>query len=315
MKRLLCLVVAVAALCLPMASNAQLFRAYLSINGSDANPCTLPKPCRLLTAALPQVANNGEIWMLDSANYNTGTVTIDRSVTILAVPGALGSIVSPGLTAPAIDIATPGITVTLRNVSVIGLATQNDTMGITLRANSQLIFEDSILANLSYGGATVSGGTLIATNATFRNVAASAVLVTGSGSASISRSRFVANSVGFDIQSNGLPLQATIADSAFLNNATGVKGRATNGAIHLMIDRSEIEGSGLAAIDGANVSGSLNVYLNGNSIRRNPVASIVTNSVGFLGTAIFGFGNNVFLFNGTTPTLIGGASLPAGSLQ
>ena len=35
-----------------IAAHAQLFRAYLSLNGSDANPCTLVAPCRLLPAAL-----------------------------------------------------------------------------------------------------------------------------------------------------------------------------------------------------------------------------------------------------------------------
>ena len=53
-----------------------LFRTYLSINGNDANPCTVQLPCRLLPAALAQTADQGEVWMLDSANYNTGAVTI-----------------------------------------------------------------------------------------------------------------------------------------------------------------------------------------------------------------------------------------------
>ncbi len=71
-----------------------LFRAYLSQNGSDTNPCTLPAPCRLLPAALAAVKDGGEIWMLDSANFNVGVVDIAKSVTILAVPGALGSVVA-----------------------------------------------------------------------------------------------------------------------------------------------------------------------------------------------------------------------------
>jgi hypothetical protein len=42
-------------LLLPAAANAQLFRAYLSGEGSDANPCTLQLPCRLLPAAVAAV--------------------------------------------------------------------------------------------------------------------------------------------------------------------------------------------------------------------------------------------------------------------
>ncbi len=83
-----------AAVLLSAAAHAQLFRAYLSSTGNDANPCTLPQPCRLLPAALTAVASGGEIWMLDSANYNSSTVTIGKSVSILAVPGAVGSVVA-----------------------------------------------------------------------------------------------------------------------------------------------------------------------------------------------------------------------------
>ena len=73
---------------LAATAQAQSFRAYLASTGSDAHPCTLHFPCRLLPAALAVVANGGEIWMLDSANYNTGPVSITKSVTIQAVPGA-----------------------------------------------------------------------------------------------------------------------------------------------------------------------------------------------------------------------------------
>src|SRR6478672_13256897 len=77
-------------------ASAGLFRAYLSINGNDANPCTVQQPCRLLPAALAAVNDGGEVWILDSANYNTSTVNIIKSVTIVATPGAVGSVVATG---------------------------------------------------------------------------------------------------------------------------------------------------------------------------------------------------------------------------
>jgi len=83
----------VAALWVCSIAHAQLFRAYLASDGNDGNPCTLYAPCRLLPAALNAVADGGEIWMLDSANYNTSTVVISKSVSILAVPGVVGSVV------------------------------------------------------------------------------------------------------------------------------------------------------------------------------------------------------------------------------
>src|SRR3982751_142302 len=83
-----------ASLAFANAAQAQLFRAYLASTGSDANPCTVAAPCRLLPAALNAVASGGEIWMLASANYNTPFVAIGKSVSILAVPGAVGSFVA-----------------------------------------------------------------------------------------------------------------------------------------------------------------------------------------------------------------------------
>ncbi len=99
---------------------AGLFRAYLSFSGNDANPCTILAPCRLLPAALAAINDGGEIWMLDSANYNTAPVNITKSAKILAIPGEMGSVVGNG--GDALIINVPGGTVTLRNLVVLNLA-------------------------------------------------------------------------------------------------------------------------------------------------------------------------------------------------
>jgi len=122
-------------------ASAQLFRAYLSIDGSDANPCTLTQPCRLLPAAIAAVASGGEIWMLDSANYNTGPVNIDKPMTILAVPGALGSVVALG--GNAIEIVTTGVYVTLRNLSIVPFPGNLSTTGVFVNATAAtLLLQD-----------------------------------------------------------------------------------------------------------------------------------------------------------------------------
>ena len=105
-----------AALCAASIANAGLFRSYLSFNGLDTNPCTVQQPCRLLPAALTAVNDGGEIWMLDSANYNTAPVTITKGVKIFAIPGALGSIVGSSGDALVINTAND---VTLRNVQIL----------------------------------------------------------------------------------------------------------------------------------------------------------------------------------------------------
>lgn len=100
-------------------ADAGVFRAYLSLNGNDGNPCTLQLPCRLLPAALNAINSGGEIWMLDSANFNTAPVSITKSVKILAIPGQMGSIV--GIGGDAIFIDTSG-DVTLRNLQILNLS-------------------------------------------------------------------------------------------------------------------------------------------------------------------------------------------------
>ncbi len=101
-------------------AQAAIFRAYLSLTGNDANPCTLQQPCRLLPAALAAANDGGEVWMLDSANFNTGPVLVNKGIKILAIPGAIGSIVGNG--GDALVINAPGKDVTLRNLVILNLA-------------------------------------------------------------------------------------------------------------------------------------------------------------------------------------------------
>ena len=139
-----CLVLASASV-----SAAGLFRAYVSSTGNDANDCTLPHPCRLLPRAVSAVASGGEIWMLDSANYNIGQVNVDRSVTILAIPGALGSVVATG-GGDAIFIGTAGIKVALRNLVMVRLGSGND--GIGINGAAEVDVEDCEISNMTGSG-------------------------------------------------------------------------------------------------------------------------------------------------------------------
>jgi hypothetical protein len=141
LSRSLLVLTAVLA-CTP--SQAQLFRTYVASDGNDANPCTLTQPCRLLPAAITAVADGGEIWMLDSANYNTSTVFIGKSVTVMAVPGVVGSIVGASQTALLVSTGT----VQLRNLMFVPLAGSTGLF-------SAIIVQG--LANLDLLGCTISG--------------------------------------------------------------------------------------------------------------------------------------------------------------
>ena len=136
----------VAATVAPILAHAGLFRTYLSARGVPGNDCSLAHPCRYLPDALAAVQPGGEVWILDSANYNQGHVDIVKSVSILAIPGQVGSI-SAIAGEEAIRIATPGIDVTLRNVAIMNNAVSPGGLGIRISSASSVTLEDSVIAN------------------------------------------------------------------------------------------------------------------------------------------------------------------------
>ena len=182
----------VAAFAASAGAHAQLFRAYLASTGADSNPCTVAAPCRLLPAALNAVADGGEIWMLDSANYNTATVAVTKSVTILAIPGAVGSLVAAG-GGSAILLDTAGKKLSLRNLVVTNLAANPGTNGVQV----------------------LSGDSLTVENCNFHHLVNDGVQVDADAKVRIARSVFTGNDVG--VRGAGLA-SINISDSAFFDN-------------------------------------------------------------------------------------------------
>lgn len=137
------IIVAASALMAATSAHA-IFRAYLSLTGSGV-VCSLAAPCRLLPEALAAVDDGGEIWMLNSANYNTGPVVINKSVKILAIPGEMGSVLANG-GGDAIVINAPGKDVTLRNLFVLHL---NGVNGINIQNAAAVHIEKTTVHDFS----------------------------------------------------------------------------------------------------------------------------------------------------------------------
>jgi hypothetical protein len=200
------------------SGHAGLFRAYLSISGNDANPCTVQEPCRLLPAALNAVNDAGEIWMLDSANYNTSTVSITKSVSILAVPGAVGSVVANG--GDAISINAPGSRVALRNLNVRPLS--GSANGISVATVLHLFIDHAVFENLS---SAVRG--------------AAAVV-------NITDSVFRANTTGLKVsQSGGASLVISIDRASYIDNTTSMSVNTTAFRVCRLTVDSVISGTDL----------------------------------------------------------------------
>jgi hypothetical protein len=269
-----------AALLAPLAAHAGLFRAYLSVSGNDANACTVVAPCRLLPAALAAVNDGGEIWMMDSANFNTAPVTIDKSVSILAVPGVIASMVASG--GPALSISGAGIKVSLRNLLVVNFSA--GTSGIVFSEGSLLTVDGCEIHGLPNDGIAASafnskvvvkntvvrgnGGNGITVNESLKvqieNVHAlgnggSGIDLENSAHASVVDSMAAGNSFGIHVgaDTNGSTTQAAIERSVLDNNS--------NAGIHL---RSQATGTGVQVVSKRNT-----VVANGFAIDMNAVAS------------------------------------------
>lgn len=318
-------------LCGVSTADAGLFRSYLSLEGNDANPCTLQQPCRLLPAALGAVNSGGEIWMLDSANFNTGPVNIVKSVTILAVPGALGSVVASS--GDGLVVNGSGIKVTLRNLVLLNF--NAGANGINFTQGAELTIEECEIYGMLTNGifAHAAGSTLAIRNTVIRDNGQIGVDISGSVTATLSRVSLLSN--GFAGLGALSGPKVTISDSVIANHnasgsATGVTVASAGGTqTQVVVERSVLRANTFGAFAQTNNAGdSVQIALSHDAITHNVtgygaggVASSTINTAldddtithNTTGVNI-GFGavstrqNSTFLFNGADVS--GGALTP-----
>ncbi len=246
---------------LSATAHAGLFRSYISVAGNDANPCTVQQPCRLLPAALAAVNDGGEIWMLDSANYNTGTVSITKSVSILAVPGVVGSVVAQG--GNAIEIPTASVNVSLRNLVFVPGPAGGGLSGIYMfGSGAQLTVEGCLFANLPGDGIAVVGLSKVrVTDTIIRGNTLHGMQLLNGVNATISRATISGNGqVGILVEENtaGSLTEAKISDSIIDGNSAAVEAHSNNatGQVLVSVDSSQIvnNSDGLWAFNTAGAS-------------------------------------------------------------
>lgn len=312
---------AISAVAIPGASIATtnlLFRTYLSVAGSDAHPCTAQQPCRLLPAALAAVADGGEIWILDSANYNTAPVNVTKSVTILAIPGAVGSVVATG-GGDAIKIDAAGRKVTLRNVVIVPLG--SSTNGIEFVNGANLIVDRCTLSGALFNGILISvptdAGVLI--KDTQISGASTGVGLGGSGgelirvtltdsvlsdvnfgldveatseiaidnSRIIGRGRSIGTGVFAFAEAVNAPIEVHIANSLIRGFAAGVLADQAAPFVSISVSGSELSHNQTAA----QADGGSTIALSGNRL--------VHNGTSVAGATVFTSGTNYFAYNGS----------------
>jgi parallel beta helix pectate lyase-like protein len=266
----------IAAALLAGTAHAQLFRAYLSSAGNDVNDCTLPTPCRLLPAALTAVADGGEIWILDSANYNATTVNITKSVSILAVPGVLGSLEATG-GGPAVAIATVGIKVALRNLMIV--PGTGGTSGIVMTNGSALTVEKCLIANLAEVGIDVNAAArVLITDTTIRDNGSDGLRLRNGARGIVARATVTGNALlggvaGILVQSE-IPATTT-ADIAYSTiganwpeGGVGVWANSTDalGVVSVSVGDSQVVQNSVSLAADSELGGSVSLSFSNNII-------------------------------------------------
>jgi hypothetical protein len=306
-SRLLQTLVLFAATAVPAATYAQSFRAYLSSTGVDTHPCTVSQPCRLLPAALNAIVDGGEVWMLDSANYNSGTVHIAKSATIMAIPGAIASVSALG--GPAISVETTGVNVVLRNLVFVPFPNGGGTYGLRVTDGYRVTVEKSVFSNLP--AINVNAPVYLNISDTdFRNNGSisPAIELNGGAIANISNIRcagFASWCVHLPGLTAGPETRASVSDSIMANGwgGVGLNNGVANVASRASVTRSTMTGMtygvgvacepGLctATISANQIHGnSFGVYTNGGVVESAQNNSLRQNGMNVSGTPLMNVG-------------------------
>src|SRR6266851_3131828 len=140
------------AVTLPAApANAQAIRTFVSVAGSDSNPCSLASPCRHFSAAVAATAAGGEVDALDPGAY--GSFTISQAITI---EGQGWSYVAPPANGAAITVNAVSGNVNIRGVSINGVGAAGNTTGIVFNTGNSLTIENCIVRNLAGSGIKIA---------------------------------------------------------------------------------------------------------------------------------------------------------------
>ena len=261
--------------------------------GSDANTatnCAAAAPCRFFTAAMTVTDPNGEVIVLDSGGY--GAVTITQSVALIAPTGVYAGIsVFPG--ADGVTIATPGVNVVLRGLSING---QGGNTGINMTAGNRLTIENCVISNLGASGILVNAAaTVRVTDSIVRDNFLNGISLQNGVKATITRVVVSGNVSNFGIYLYGdIPSTSTvdIADSTVDGNSSGIYVRSNDSTaiLKLSVRDSRILRSpnfGLYVASTAGAAASL--YASNNMVSNNVYGLLATGA----GAKIISSGNTV----------------------
>jgi parallel beta helix pectate lyase-like protein len=303
MKRIVVAVALALAAMLPvMPANAQgAIRTFVSVGGSDSNPCSITAPCRHFSAALLVTAVGGEIDALEPGSY--GSFTIMQAVTI---EGQGWSYVAPPNGGNAITINAVSGNVTIHGVSANGVGATGTTNGIEFNSGSSLVISDCTLQNFTGSGIAIlpasNSLSFAITNTTASNNGFAGIRYVPSGSTATANGvidHVVASNNG---NAPGISINTLGGGSATVAISNSIaSGNSTNGifiyngsaALSVSIDHVSATDNGYGVL----AEGTATVLL-GRSVITSNITGVANSTSP---NTFYSYGNNAINNNGTGP--------------
>jgi hypothetical protein len=245
------------AVALPISAQAQALRTFVSAAGSDSNNCAnVATPCRHFATAYAATAANGEIYVLDPANY--GSLTISGPISI---EGHGWASIAPVSGQAAITInGNTGDKINIIGVVLDGTAIAN-TNGIQFNSGGSLNIQDCVIRNFTNNGIVISP------------TATASVLISHTTVSDVNVS--ANSSAGIALFANAGSLLATLDHVTLRNNYNGFTALAIGGSIQALIKDSVIDNS---ANIGVNLTGPNNNQIITSAVLRNVALTVGTSS-------------------------------------
>jgi hypothetical protein len=205
-------------------AQAQSIRTFVSVAGSDSNPCTITQPCRHFSVAVAATSVGGEVDALDAGAY--GSFTISQAITI---EGQGWSYVAPPASGNGITINAGSGNVSIHGVSLNGAGATGATNGIVFNSGGRLNVKDSVIQNFANDGIALNAtapvsisDTVVSDNANF------GINFQPGGTADLTLERVQAignSNIGIRIEgenaSEGAAVTGTCADCVLSGNGDG----------------------------------------------------------------------------------------------
>jgi hypothetical protein len=190
-------------------------RDFISTNGVDAGTCAAAAPCRTISFALTQLANNGELVFLNSGGYGPATITQGVTLSAEGIHASISAPASSGLT-----INAPGNVVVVRGLTILGGGSMTSNHGIAVTTVGTLYLQGITVQGFHNDGVNVQAGTLFMQDSDVRNCGDSGLRVQNSGTTAFVRnSNFSLNAFAGAEADEGTTV--TVANSTANHNGTG----------------------------------------------------------------------------------------------